>query len=232
VLQLILDSIFPKKCVGCKKYGSYLCADCIKNIHQFELICPECGQPSNGGQTHLNCRQALGLDGLWSLGLYKPPLNQAIQKLKYKWIKEISGVLTNIIVEYWARYQPFLLGEITKSGGEDWVVVPVPLHKKRENWRGFNQSALLAKDLASKLGLKYGDLLIRTKNTKSQVTLSGSDRRQNMQGAFALKLNCQLKTANCLLLDDVWTTGSTIKECCLVLKQAGAKKVWALTLAS
>ncbi len=226
----LLDLLFPKRCVGCKKIGNYFCDDCIKNILQTDLVCPFCERPSIGGVTHPICKRRYGLDGLWSLGVYQDPLKKAVQKLKYKWIEEIAEVLINITIEYWARFQPVLLDQLKKDKGEGWIVVPVPLHYKRQNWRGFNQSALMAKSLAKKLGLNYKECLKRTKFTTPQVKLSMEKRRQNIKGAFASTSN-ELRATNILLIDDVWTTGSTLKECCYILKRNGAKQVWALTLA-
>ena len=111
------------------------------------------------------------------------------------------------------------------------MVIPVPLYWWRANDRGFNQSSLIGQSLSKKLGLDYCDGLKRIRYTKSQVKLKGKQRRANISGAFEITENCELKTKNCLLIDDVWTTGSTMRECCYVLKRAGAKKVWALTLA-
>lgn len=227
----LLDFLFPKKCVGCKKTGSYFCQNCIQDIKQTDLVCPFCERLSLGGVVHPKCQRKYGLDGLWSLGIYNPPLKNAIHKLKYRWIKQLSEILVNITLEYWAKYQPFLLDKIKKDLGQNWVIVPVPLHISRQNWRGFNQSALLGKALSQKTGLSYQDALLRIRKTKPQVSLKSSDRRQNIKGAFAFTTNYNLPTTNCLLIDDVWTTGSTLKECCYVLKRGGAKHVWALTLA-
>jgi competence protein ComFC len=230
-MNLFLDILFPKKCVGCGKYGTYLCRDCILNIKQDDLVCPQCEKPALGGQTHQICRRKYTMDGLWSLGVYENPLRKIIQKLKYKYIKEAAGILTDITLEYWAKYQPFLLDEIKKSGGEDWVIVPVPLHWYRENKRGFNQASLIGKDLAERMGLKYIEALKRIRYTGQQVKLNEKDRRQNIKNAFILKSLILNPESNVILIDDVWTTGSTLKECCYVLKRGGAKKVWALTLA-
>lgn len=230
-MNLILDLLFPKKCVGCGKFGSYFCQNCIQDIKQTDLVCPKCERLAVGGETHPICQRRFGLDGLWSLGIYQDPLRSTIKKLKYRKVSDFSKVLVDIMVEYWARYQPFLLDEIKKNKGVDWIVVPVPLHWKRQNDRGFNQSALIGKQFAQKLGLKYGEILKRTKFIKPQANLSGKDRTQNIRNAFEISTNNQQLTTNCLIIDDVWTTGSTIRECCYVLKRNGAKKVWALTLA-
>ena len=230
-MNVILDLLFPKKCVGCKSSGSYFCQDCVSNILQTDLVCPKCEKLAVGGQTHPICQRKFGLDGLWSLGIYKNPLREAIKQLKYRKVSEIAPVLVDILIEYWARYQPFLLEKIGKDKGEGWVVVPVPLHLFRENDRGFNQSNLIGQSLSKKLGLDFCEALKRTRYTKSQVGLLGKGRKQNISGAFSFSSNYELRTKNCLLIDDVWTTGSTLRECWYILKRAGAKKVWAITLA-
>jgi len=217
--------------VGCGKSGSYFCDICISNIMQGELICPKCERLAIGGATHPLCRRRFGLDGLWSLGIYENSLRAAIGKLKYKYIEELSNILVDIMVDYWAKYQPFLLDEIKKSQGQNWMVTAVPLHWFRQNKRGFNQSDLLAKDFAKRLGLKYEEVLQRTKYTKQQVGLKGRDRAQNIRNAFEGDKRYEISDKNILLIDDVWTTGSTLRECCYILKRNGAKKVWAITLA-
>lgn len=228
----LLDLLFPKTCVGCKKYGSYFCAECVKEIKQTELVCPFCERASLGGVVHAACKRKYGLDGLWSLGVYEGSLRTAIQKLKYKWVSEIAKELVDITIEYWAKNSPLLLDKIKKDQGKSWIVTSVPLHPVRRNWRGFNQSELLAKLFTQKLGLRYENLLKRIRNTTPQMKLLSHQRKQNIRNAFELVSNLSSETCNLLLIDDVWTTGSTLKECCYVLKKSGAKTVWALTIAS
>ena len=231
-MNLILDLLFPKKCVGCRREGGYFCQDCIRNILQTDLVCPRCDRPSVGGQTHPICRRRFGLDGLWSLGIYHDSLKNAIQKLKYKGIKEVAEILTDIIIEYWVKYQPFILDQIKKTRGVGWAVIPVPLYWWRENNRGFNQSALIGQSLSKKLGLDYCEGIKRIRYTRPQVKLKGKQRKENIRNAFEISPNYNLSPVTCvLLIDDVWTTGSTLKECCYILKRVGAKKVWAITLA-
>ncbi len=231
-MNLILDLLFPKKCVGCKKSDTYFCPDCISNILQTDLVCPKCERLAIGGQTHPICRRKYGLDGLWSLGIYQGSLREAIKQLKYGKVKELAEVLVDILVEYWAKFQPFVLDQIKKDKGVGWAIIPVPLHWWRGNDRGFNQSSLVGQILSEKLGLAYYDGLKRIRHTKSQVKLKGYGRQQNIRNAFVISPNIPIsKSPNILLIDDVWTTGSTLRECCYVLKRAGAKKVWALTLA-
>lgn len=229
----LFDLLFPKICVGCGKLGIYFCPDCVKNIKQGDLVCPNCERVAVGGKTHPLCKKRYGLDGLWSLGLYQDPLRKAIQKLKYKLVKELGEVLVNLMVEYWAKYTPQFIEEIKKDRGEGWIIVPVPLHYKRQNYRGFNQASLIGQLLSKKLGLEYSEALKRVKHTKQQVGLIGKDRKSNIRNAFVINSLTRRYTlnANILLIDDVWTTGSTLRECCYVLKRGGAQKVWAITLA-
>jgi len=230
-MNVILDLLFPKRCVGCKKFDTYFCQDCVKDILQTDLVCPSCEKLAIGGQTHPICKRRFGLDGLWSLGIYQDPLRKAIKQLKYGKVKGLAEVLVDILVEYWARYQPFVLDQIKQSQGKEWSVVPVPLHWWRANNRGFNQTSLIGQILSKKLGLAYYEVLKRVRYTKPQVKLKGYDRHQNIRNAFAISPNYKLLATNYLLIDDVWTTGSTLQECCYVLKRNGAKKVWAITLA-
>lgn len=163
--------------------------------------------------------------------MFEGALRRAIIDLKYHFVRALSDELLNLVLEYWARYQPYVLDQIKKDHGQNWLVVPVPLYKTRLNWRGFNQSELLAKKLAVSLNLKYVSALERIKSTTPQVALKGATRRQNIRQAFSLNTKYDIQNTCVLLVDDVWTTGSTLKECCFVLKKAGAKKVWAITLA-
>lgn len=231
-MNLILDLFFPKRCVGCKKLDTYFCKECISNILQTDLVCPKCEKLAVGGQVHPICRRRFGLDGLWSLGIYQGSLREAIKQLKYGKVRGLTETLVDILVEYWAKYQPFVLDQIKKDRGAGWTAIPVPLHWWRANSRGFNQSSLIGQTLSKKLGLAYCDGLKRIRYTKSQVKLKGQQRKQNIFNAFAISSNIPISQyPNILLLDDVWTTGSTLRECAYVLKRNGAKKVWALTLA-
>lgn len=230
-MNFFLDLLFPKKCVACKKEGVYFCQECTLDIKQTDLVCPKCEKLAIGGQTHPVCRRKFGLDGLWSLGIYQEPLRPAIQALKYKRIKEIANILADITLEYWAKYQPYVLDLIKKDRGENWIIIPIPLHWWKENDRMFNQSSLFGQALSDSLGLTYLEALKRTRYTKSQVRLKGKQRQQNIKNAFVLSTNYPLQTTNCLLIDDVWTTGSTMRECTYILKRNGAKKVWGITLA-
>jgi len=113
------------------------------------------------------------------------------------------------------------------------ILIPVPLHSRRQRWRGFNQAELLGKILAEKFNWQVRtDILVRHKHTKPQVDLKGKERKNNIRGAFKITPKAKIKNLKKVwLFDDVWTTGSTLRECGQVLKRAGVRKVWGLTLA-
>lgn len=208
-----------------------MCYLCVSNILQSELVCPQCERSAIGGKTHPLCLRKYGLDGLWRLGIYKGALRKSIQRLKYRWLKDLAETLVDLTIEYWARYRVEFIDYLKQDQGMKWVIIPVPLYQSRLKWRGFNQSALLGQLLSKKIGLGYCEYLLRVRNTKPQVKLKAWERRENVKDAFSVCTKYSIQNTNVLLIDDVWTTGSTLKECCNVLKRAGAKKVWALTLA-
>lgn len=231
MLNTLLGLFFPKHCAGCNKEGDYFCRNCIKEIRQKDLICPTCKRISFGGLTHPVCRRHYNLDGLWSFGAFDGALRKAIQKLKYRYVTEQADILTTLVIEYLVRYKPIFIQKIIQDRGVNWAITSVPLHWQRQNWRGFNQSELLAKKLSQKLGIPYVQLLKRNRNTHTQTTYDAKARRTNIKNAISLITdNCALPT-NVLLVDDVWTTGSTLQECCFVLKKNGAHIVWAITIA-
>lgn len=218
-----LDFIFPKKCVGCGKFGSYICRGCFSKIEFIQKpVCAVCGRQAVGGRTHPGCVNRYTLDGLVVACRYSGAVRDAIRKIKYKWIFSISSILVDLLVFGIWRY------DLPK----DVVLVPVPLHKSRKNWRGFNQAELLAFELARRFDVKIDvNLLFRVVDTKTQVGLSRDERRKNIKGAFQINKSSDLKNKNYILVDDVFTTGATMSEACRVLKAAGAKNVWGMVVA-
>jgi len=133
-------------------------------------------------------------------------------------------MLAEFLTEYHKRY-----ALLVPRGA---LAVPVPLHPRRERVRGFNQAALIAEEFAARNGLEYrGTVLSRLRNTASQVTLSLEQRKKNMEGAFLVREPSAVKGRRVMLFDDVATSGATLEEAARVLKAAGAKKIWAVTVA-
>ena len=181
-----------------------------------------CKKSAIDGATHPVCKTPYGLDGLTSFFSYKEAMREAIKKIKYRWMSDIAESIVNLIPN---QKFPFPIKNKT--------LVSVPLHVRREKWRGFNQSELLGKLIAEKFGLGLeSNVLKRVKNTKPQVEFKKEKRIANIKGAFSLKKNIDLSQfKNIILFDDVWTTGSTMRECAKVLKRNGANWVWGITIA-
>ena len=219
----LLDFIFPKKCVGCGKFGDYICRSCFSKIEFIEKpVCAVCGRQAIGGRTHPGCTGKYTLDGWVVACRYSCVVRDAIKKIKYRYVSAVSLVLVDLLVGAMSRYE--------LPGGV--VLVPIPLHMLRKNWRGFNQADLLASDLAKRFKVKINaNLLFRIVNTKTQVGLSRDERRKNIKGAFRISQSEKCKGKRYILVDDVFTTGATMAEAAKVLKRAGAGSVWAMAVA-
>jgi ComF family protein len=232
----LIDLLFPRRCLGCGKYGSYFCQDCLKTIKPIERqVCPVCEKPAINGLTHPRCQTRSSLDGLVSLFSYEGMIRKAIAKLKYKFVTDLASelIIKMIQIIETDRNGRFKYLNCLMEKKEQVILVPVPLHSRRERWRGFNQAELLGKILVTHFGWQFvPDFLFRQKSTKPQVGLKSDKRQQNIHGAFKISPNIQISQyPNIVIFDDVWTTGSTLNEAGKVLKMAGTKKVWGLTLA-
>jgi ComF family protein len=218
----ILDLIFPKTCLGCGKEGKYLCDNCLTKVKLLKPACPYCEKVSIDGFTHVKCWKKYGLDGLTSVWDYDGVIKKSIMALKYKYSTEVGKELSNVYIRGLSA-RP----DLPKNG----ILVPIPIHWHRENVRGFNQSIEIGKVVAGKMGWKFApDLLIKEKSTAPQATLSVADRKQNLKDVFTVDPKFQIPDS-IILFDDVFTTGSTLKEAAKVLKHAGVGKVWGLTIA-
>jgi ComF family protein len=154
---------------------------------------------------------------------YAGPLMSAIQRFKYNSETHLASPLGSLMAKFARTILPY---------PEEFVTVPVPLHKHRLTERGFNQSLLLARVISSGLEvpLDYRSL-VRTKNTKSQTGLAKKDRRRNVTNAFSVTSKDTFKGKKVLLVDDVLTTGYTFNECAKMLRRSGALEVRCLALA-
>ena len=125
------------------------------------------------------------------------------------------------------------MGKFEQLEGRNLIMVGVPLHKMRQKWRGFNQADELGKRLAKAWGWRYEKQVVeRVKKAKNQMGLTRSERLVNVKGIFGVGRNIgRVKGEKVLLVDDVWTTGATMRECAEVLKRNGASEVWGLVVA-
>lgn len=226
----ILDFLFPRKCLGCGREGAYFCSQCLNYFSlDNKRICPVCEKPAIGGKTHFGCLLKYDLDGLTSIFDYKSLISKSITKLKYRFVTDLASELVEVFVSSCGE-DPEIRNLCLKKVS----LVPIPLHKNRERWRGFSQTKLLGKMIAENLAVEFiPDLLVRTKDTKPQVGLGEFERTENIKNAFSVFTNPKFLIPNSqiILFDDVWTSGATMKEAAKTLKKAGAKFVWGLTIA-
>ena len=223
MLWSIIDLVYPPYCSGCEKPGTRWCGECEASIQHLETdICLTCGDLIEPGQALCErCQNdAPPVEMLRSWGVYKDPLRKAIHQFKFK--NDIS------LGETFSRYLFIILNQYA------WkieVIVPVPLHAGHGKERGFNQAAMLAFPLALAANVKYRARALRwSKETNSQVGLTMHERKANVKDAFIADSSI-IKGKNVLIIDDIATTGSTIFECAVACKKAGANLVYGLTLA-
>lgn len=228
----LLDLLLPSFCLACAKpLGSspelLFCPDCLGKIHCIQSpLCPCCGRAFlvAAGPDH-HCGHCLAtpyhFNRARALFLYQDPLKEVIHRFKYHGNTACLPSLRRLAQN---------LPQLAAMAGADWIV-PVPLHPKRLRERGFNQALLLARAFFPKDRRISHDLLVRTRVTEPQTSFNGKARRANLKNAFGVVNPQQLAGKKILLVDDVFTTGTTVNECARVLKKAGADEVMVLTLA-
>ncbi len=221
----ILDLLFPVECIGCGEEGKWICPHCaagIKLIRQDH--CPICAREGKTSKICFDCRNKTYLSGLIVGVPYSDNLvKKAIHLFKYRFLRDLSGPLAEILIKQFAGF----------ADRADFVIIPVPLHKKRRRWRGFNQSELLAEKLAGHYNLQINvGALARQKNTIPQVEVADRRKRiDNIKNAFGVINPESVKNKKIVLIDDVATTMATLDECARVLRLAGAKEVLAAVVA-
>ena len=239
-LKSLIDLIYPPRCLICQAFlqdqntvqgGQDIpfCQTCFKEFTPIKSpICSLCGRPfSDGTEQDRICEECLRKRPSYDIArapyLYDGALMTAIHELKYAQRSHLAGPLGSLL----ALFAQTCIGELRGS-----LVMPVPLHPKRLRARGFNQSLLLARCVASKTGAELDFLsLRRTKFTKPQTELSSEERKKNVRKAIEVVKPEVVKKRTILLVDDVATTGSTLNECAKALKRAGADGVLCLVLA-
>lgn len=226
----LAGALFPTACVSCGDLVSApdppLCQKCWGLLPLIRGPVCRCGAPlpeSAGADECGRCRRGRSaiLEGV-SLGVYAGPLRDCVVALKYGGRHRTATRLSLRLLEN-DRCRRILHASD--------VMVGVPLHPEREKRRGFNQAHLLARALGSLCGLGVSRGLVRTRNTSSQTALSAGARRRNVRSAFAGGFDPALVGAAVALVDDVTTTGATLRECAATLLACGAKEVRSITVA-
>ena len=202
----------------------------------YPPVCGFCGQICN---EHL-CKKC-------EIKIKKYQIN-SIKKIKDKYFDELlclfkyEDIIRETIIKYKFQNKPYLYKTFSKIILKNKkiysflkkydIIIPVPISKKRKSERGYNQSALIAKEITKNTSLKYEkNNLIKIKNTVEQSKLNKKQRQINVKNVYTIENKETLLNKNILLLDDICTTGNTVNECARILKQAGIKNVGVLTIA-
>ncbi len=242
VAVALFVTLFPSDCRLC---GSPLlnisrlpvCDQCLSSIRPLgDGLCSICGERLLGPYAlstgaEVLCALCRRLEPPYvkaaAYGSYESGLRELIHLLKYDGVRPAANVLGRMLAEAIAMLQPLLAENRL-------VAVPVPLHARKLRQRGFNQSELIARaalklEPSRRFALQL--VLERTRETQSQIGLSRHQRRENLRGAFAVTAPEVIRDREVLLVDDVFTTGTTVSECARVLRRAGAAKVYVATVA-
>ena len=217
-----IDLVFPPICGGCGKAGKRWCSGCQLRVPFIRVhYCQTCGVPNKGVKTCDKCRSnppAYRMMRSWAV--FASPVQNALHTLKYRRNAGIGDALARQLADF-VRSLEWNID----------LLIPVPLGKNRLKERGYNQVGLVAEPLAYEVGWGYAPhALWKSRETRSQVGLSISQRRENVLDAYQADREI-VKRKSILLMDDVVTTGSTIQSCSQALLDAGAREVYALSIA-
>ena len=213
-LEKILEYIFLPTCGVCGKLGEgYLCRKCEKELKKYEVI---------EERINNNIFNREEIDKMYILKYTESVRNLILQ---YKF--NDKAYLYRTFCEFIVKNKKVF--DFIKSYD---IIIPVPIHKLRMRERGYNQSELIAKELAKKLGLKvYTNVLIKIKNNKVQSTLNSKEREINTKNVYKLVNKEKIYNKRVLIFDDIYTTGATTNSCIEEVKKANVKKIGILTLA-
>ncbi len=227
----ILEMIYPRRCPVCDGAVPFrkglICRGCEDKLKPVkEPVCRKCGRQllSENEEYCMDCKSVSHFfDRCITTFLYDDLMQGSVFRFKYAKRKEYA--------QFFAQSMCELHGKEVKELRPD-VLIPVPLHRSRQEKRGFNQAEALASELALGLDIPVkNDLVKRVKNTAPQKMMSREERRKNLKKAFQLT-SCDVKLKRVIVIDDIYTTGSTLDEIAVLLKGAGVHEVYGFTLCS
>lgn len=213
MLKFVLNLLFPPKCGFCGKiHSDFLCRKCEIRLQKWK--------PGNRIQ---KMKSQVFTHHIYAYH-YKEEIRKKMIDYKFHDQPELSDTFVKLLLN-----DKKICGFLENYD----IIIPVPMHPKKQIQRGYNQAALIAKKLAKELvTITYAeDVLVKCKQTKTQSSLDKKSRESNVKDAYNCENKQKIKEKRVILLDDIYTTGSTAKECSKVLKQAGAREVVVLTFA-
>jgi competence protein ComFC len=228
LLRSLADLAFPPRCHGCDAEIDHglVCTICHARLLSSRLaVCPDCGRPLPVADARCGrCRLPFALVRVRALGPFAPPYSGLVHALKYDGKTKLAPLLGAALARLVESDPDLQTAE---------CLCPVPLHPVRRRERGYNQSALLAGEVAGAVGIELVDGLVRRRNTKTQTGLADDlARQQNMRGAFAVRDGFDAAGRRVLLVDDVTTSGATLDAAARQLLRAGASSVLGLVVAA
>jgi competence protein ComFC len=231
ILHGLSDLFFPPACVLCDapevKTDERLCFKCAETIKLIpDIVCPKCGLPISQPDSAAfhPCKRERPAYGRARYGYFhEGAVRECVVGLKYNGSLKMGEAVSDLLIKAFNRY--FRPHEFD-------LIIPVPVHRKRLSKRGFNQTVVVSQDLSDFTGIPLQRrALKKTRDTPPQVGLSRSQRMSNLAGSFGVKRPSLISRARILLIDDVSTTGSTIREASRALMDSGARSVDVLVLA-
>jgi ComF family protein len=237
LLKSLVDLVYPKVCLSCKDKinektkREFICSQCYnaieKNVPPF---CHSCGRHLE--KTNISksicptcLKNRFHFDRAYSPCRYTGAVKELIREFKYNGKEYLGDFLSQFLIDFIKEYSlPIEYIDL---------IIPMPLHQARLREREFNQAEVLSKYIGTEFNAKVAtDILLRRRHTASQTDLEHNERLLNVKGSFKVGKENYLKNKNCLLVDDVLTTGATSSEAAFCLKEAGANVVFVLTIAN
>lgn len=225
----VLSELFfptPRICPLCKSKQDQLmvCKDCLEKLAKYKKALGQCQRCGSFGSRAKICNNCRNWPKYFKTNRSAIPYEKEYRELLHLFKFRKQGWLVPVIVD--------LMSGLVPPEPID-LVIPVPLHKNRFKERGFNQSALIAQELALRTGLTYNDrILIRQLDTPHQTGLDVYQRQTNLLNAFKVTNPDEIRKKSILIIDDTFTTGTTLLECAKTLHQRGAQSVYGITLAA
>lgn len=230
MLKLFLDFLYPTahKCQVCGSISpGTVCGVCMASLDYLQgITCIHCGKQLNEQYPHSICPDCKAgvfyYKRAYSCFAYSGMGKELLHKLKYEGRVELARIIGELMAD-----------RLRNEGLNTDIIIPVPIHKKKLETRGFNQSYKIAVELGRILGKPVLDCMERKKETKAQYNLDRLQRQHNIVDAFSVGLSYNVdKYKRILLIDDIYTTGSTVNECSKILKEAGAGDIYVITAAT
>ena len=224
----ILNWLYPPACIACKvmlpvNMGNfYICERCEPLFERAQLpFCKKCGQKLESEDE--NCASCFGksfyFESNVSVFVYDELMRDLLHDMKFRNKKRIATGLGLLFAKY------------IEIPNEDYILTWLPMHPKKQKERGFNQAEVMAKEIAKALGVTCRNIIRRVIDTPAQSGLHPKLRQENVKGVFEIIKGLSVQGASIVIIDDIFTTGASVNECAKVLKEGGAKKIYAKTLA-